>query len=124
MRDYHLIKAELLRMTAALAAVEAHHAKVWVRIEVLAEDTVTAIRPKERQYGRGRTTWTSADEREFQRQVRRLARRFRGELRALERKAARQRDAIVRFQARHRLNTVTDLTLGLERVWGPAATAA
>lgn len=82
---------------------------------MLAEDTVTAIRPKTRQFGRGRTTWTDADEREYRRQLQRFARRFRGEVGALECKAARQRNALVVFQARHRLNADHDRRLGLER---------
>jgi hypothetical protein len=116
MRPYAELKAELATMMAALAVVEAHRKRVWARIEVLAEDTVTAIRPKARQFGRGRTTWTDADEREYRRQLERFARRFRGELGTLERKAARQRNTIVAFQARHRLNGDHDLRLGLERV--------
>lgn len=116
MRDHHKVEVELERMNAALAVVEAHRESVWRRIEILAEDTVVAVRPKTRQYGRTATTWTSADEREYRRQLQRFARRFQGELGALERKALRQRNAIARFQARHRLGAVIDLTRGLERV--------
>jgi hypothetical protein len=79
MRSHPELKVELARMTDALAVVEAHRNRVWARIEVLAEDTVTAVRPKARQFGRTSTTWTPADEREYQRQLERLSPRFSGE---------------------------------------------
>lgn len=113
MRDYHDIKVELGRMTAALAVVEAHLRHVRARIEVLAEDTVVpsdprrassseAARPGRRPTSANIAVKSSASPAAFAASC------------ALERKAARQRDAIVRFQARHRLNTVTHLTWGLE----------
>ena len=109
MRSVRVLKAELARMIAALAVIEAHHRRVWERLEVQAEDTVVSVRPKQRQYGRGRTTWTDADEREYVRQLQRLEAAHRGELVALARKAARQRAAIADFHARHRFNEPLDL---------------
>ncbi|HYG27128.1 MAG TPA: hypothetical protein VD906_09490 [Caulobacteraceae bacterium] len=103
-RGYRELRAELARMSAALALTEAHLARLREAIAIEAEDAVIHGRKKKRQFGRSSTTWTDADEREYQRQLGGICARRAGEFRALRSKAARQRAAVDAFRTKHRFN--------------------
>jgi translation initiation factor 1 (eIF-1/SUI1) len=94
----------LVRMEAARRQTEHHLVRLHAEIERRAEASVIRIRTKRRQYGRHATTWTPADEREYERQLA-LGREGRAsEVEALSRKLRRQAGAIVGFRARHGFN--------------------
>ena len=104
MNPYLQRRELLVRMEAARRQTENHLARLHAGIERQAEATVIRIRTKRRQYGRHATTWTPADEREYERQLV-LGREGRApEIEALSRKLRRQGEAIDGFRALHGIN--------------------
>ncbi|TIR52747.1 MAG: hypothetical protein E5X53_09410 [Mesorhizobium sp.] len=104
MRSYTEQRAMLARMEAARAETERHLAIIENQIAARAERMTTSTRVKARQFGRGATTWTRADERDFQENLAALRFERRGEIDALTRKLARQAGAIAAFRVRYRIN--------------------
>ena len=98
------LRVQLVRMRAALAVTAGHLDHIRLQMEQEAEDTVIAVRPKARQFGRGRTTWSPPDEREYRSRLRLLQARRAGEIVALVGKADRQQAAIAAFLRKHRFN--------------------
>jgi hypothetical protein len=98
----YLQRRELLcRMEAARRQTKNHLARLSAEIERQTEASVIRIRTKRRQYGRHATTWTLADEREYERQLSLSAETRAPEVEALSRKLRRQAGAIGGFRARH-----------------------
>lgn len=104
MRGYMELRAELVRMRAAQAVTVGHLDHIRLQMEREAEDAVIAFRPKARQFGRGRTTWSPADEREYRARLRLLEAGRAGEISALVSKGDRQGAAIAAFLRKHRFN--------------------
>ena len=104
MNPYLQRRELLVQMEAARRQTYNHLARLHAEIERQAEASVIRIRTKRRQYGRHATTWTPADEREYERQLA-LGREARApEIEALSRKLRRQAGAIGGFRARHGFN--------------------
>ncbi|MDV6329116.1 hypothetical protein Q5L94_13785, partial [Idiomarina sp. Sol25] len=61
-------------------------------------------RAKRRQHGRSASSWTNADERQFQEHVAVLTLTRRGEIDALTRKLDRQEKALAEFRSRLRVS--------------------
>ena len=95
--------ATLGRMEAACRQTENHLRLVERQIAVRAERMTITSRAKSRQFGRGRSTWTNADERLFQSNMATLAFARRSEIEALSRKLTRQEHAIAAFRRKHGL---------------------
>ena len=104
MRSYLEQRAMLARMEAARAEAERQLAIIERQIAARADRMTTSTRVKARQFGRGATTWTRADERDFQENLAALRFERRGEIDALARKLARQAGAIAAFRVRYRIN--------------------
>jgi len=104
MRSYTEQRTMLARMEAARAETERHLAIIENQIAARAERMTTSTRVKARQFGRGATTWTRTDERDFQGNLAALRFERRGEIDALTRKLARQAVAIAAFRVRYRIN--------------------
>lgn len=108
MRSYIEQRAMLARMEAARAETERHIAIIERQTTARAERMTTSTRVKARQFGRASTTWTRADERDFQENVAALRFERRGEIDALARKLARQTGAIAAFRVRYRINVASE----------------
>jgi hypothetical protein len=104
MRTYRELRETLANMEAALTATRDHQAAVDRRLERRAQSATIELRPKVRQFGQGSTTWSPADECEYQRQLASLRSVHSGETDGLARKAARQAAAILAFRRRHGFN--------------------
>ena len=81
-------------MLQARRATQAHLDCICRQIATRAERRVRSQRPKARQFGRGRSTWSLADERAYQHELLALTSERQAEIDALSRKLNRQDDAI------------------------------
>lgn len=108
MRSYIEQRAMLARMEAARGETERHIAIIERQIAARAERMTTSTRVKARQFGRSSTTWTRADERDFQENTAALRFERHGEIDALARKLARQTGAIAAFRVRYRINAAPE----------------
>lgn len=97
-------RAKLARMEKARGETERHLAVIERQIAARAERMTTSSRIKARQFGRASSTWTRADERDFQANVTALRFERRSEIDALSRKLARQAGVIAAFHVRYRIN--------------------
>ena len=95
--------ATLGRMEAACRQTENHLRLVERQIATRAERMAITSRAKSRQFGRGRSTWTNADENLFQSNVATLAFARRSEIESLIRNLTRQEHAIAAFLRKHAL---------------------
>jgi len=73
-------------------------------LERNAESGAIFLRAKKRQYGRHASTWTPADEKEYQTQLETLFTNHQSEIQPLRRKLQRQVDGIKTFRHRHGFN--------------------
>ncbi|MDH1271760.1 hypothetical protein N5C81_29715 [Rhizobium pusense] len=97
-------RAMLARMVRAREETRNHLAIVERQMEKRAERMTITARLKTRQYGRTKSTWTRADERDYRENVAQLRFQRRGEIDALTRKLERQDAAIAASHARLRIN--------------------
>ena len=81
-------------MLQARRVTQAHLDCIVRQIATRAERRVRSQRPKARQFGRGRSTWSMADERAYQHELLALTFERQAEIDALSRKLGRQDDAI------------------------------
>lgn len=104
MHTYAEQRAVLARMVRARDETRNHLAIVERQIEKCAERMTITSRLKTRQYGRMKSTWTRADERDYRENAAQLRFQRRSEIDALTRKLERQDAAIAAFRDRYRLN--------------------
>ncbi|MFK0209172.1 hypothetical protein [Agrobacterium sp. NPDC090283] len=104
MNTYAEQRAMLARIVRAREETRNHLAMVERQIEKRADRMTITTRLTTRQYGRTKSTWTRADERDYRENVAQLRFRRRGEIDALTRKLERQDVAIAAFRARLRIN--------------------
>jgi hypothetical protein len=95
-------RVRLARMEAAHAETARRLAVIERQIAARAERMITSSRVKARQCGRTLSTWSRADERDFQDALATLRFARRGEIDALSRKLARQAGAIAAYRIRYR----------------------
>lgn len=117
MRSYTEQRAMLARMVRACEETRNHLSIIERQIVKRAERITITARVKIRQYGRSTSTWTPADERQYQENVAQLRFERRGEIDALTRKLERQEGAIAAFRVRYRINEDAEL-------WDEAGEAA
>jgi len=94
MNTYAEQRAMLARMVRAREETRNHLAIVERQIEKRAERMTITARLKTRQYGRTKSTWTRADERDYRENAAQLRFQRRGEIDALTRKLERQDAAL------------------------------
>ena len=81
-------------MLQARHAMQAQLDCIIRQIATRAKRRVRSQRPQSRQFGRGRSTWSMADERAYQLEILALTSERQTEIDALSRKLSRQDDAI------------------------------
>ncbi len=104
MNIYAEQRAMLARMVRTRDETRRHIEIIRRQIEKRAERMTITARLKTRQYGRMKSTWTRADERDYRENAAQLRFQRRGEIDALTRKLERQDAAIAAFRDRYRLN--------------------
>lgn len=104
MTTYAQTRVQLERMEAALQETRRVLSIIERQIASAAEKTACSLSGKQRQYGRGTSTWTSADERLLLVQVERLRAMRHNELGRLTSKIRRQSLAIEALRRRHGIN--------------------
>ncbi|EGP55734.1 hypothetical protein Agau_L101131 [Agrobacterium tumefaciens F2] len=109
MNTYAEQRAMLARMVRARDETRRHIEIIRRQIAKRAERMTITARLKTRQYGRMKSTWTRADERDYQENAAQLRFQRRGEIDALTRKLERQEAAIANFRARLRINEDAEL---------------
>lgn len=100
MNIYAEHRAMLVRMVRAREETRNHLAIVEHQIAKRAERMTITTRLKTRQYGRTKSTWTRADERDYRENAAQLRFQRRGEIDALTRKLERQDAAIAALRDR------------------------
>ncbi|MCZ4072158.1 hypothetical protein [Agrobacterium sp. LMR679] len=109
MNTYAEQRAMLARMVRTRNETRRHIKIIRRQIEKRAERMTITARVKTRQYGRMKSAWTRADERDYQENATQLRFQRRGEIDALTRKLERQDAAIAAFRARLRINGDAEL---------------
>ncbi|WP_425645423.1 hypothetical protein [Agrobacterium leguminum] len=104
MNIYAAHRAMLARMVRAREETRNRLAIIERQIEKCAERMTITARLKTRQYGRTKSTWTRADERDYRENAAQLRFERRGEIDALTRKLERQDAAIAALRARLWIN--------------------
>jgi AraC-like DNA-binding protein len=94
-------RALLARMEKTLLETSRHLGLIERQIQTRAERMTITSRTKRRQFGRGTSRWTRADERAFRENIAALALARRAEIDALIRKLTRQEGVIAAFRRRH-----------------------
>lgn len=104
MRDYRARKLQLARMELRRLENRELLREIDRQMRDEAERVTLKARPKVRAYGRGRHTWTGADERYYQSVLARLEEQRANEIGGLKRKIARQTEAIMSERRRLGIN--------------------
>ncbi|MCE6076353.1 hypothetical protein FS799_15895 [Agrobacterium vitis] len=104
MNIYAEQRAMLARMIRTRDETRRHIEIIRRQIEKRAERMTVTTSLKTRQYGRMKSTWTRADERDYQENAAQLRFQPRGEIDALTCKLERQEAAIAAFRDRCQLN--------------------
>jgi len=110
MLTYLEARSRLEQMERACSETARHLGSIICKIERNAESGTIFLRAKKRQYGRHASTWTPADEKEYQTRLDTLYANHQSEIQPLSRKLQRQVEAIKAFRQRHGFN-ITSLDI-------------